>query len=219
MPVGYGLTRVAYTCHTRVGYGLGQSLREMWGFITSGSDTKEVTGTPPPPEGPASMPSKRVVFGKYGESVAVRSAACGLAHSAAIVGDGELWTWGRNDEGQCGVSGVPMGDEAGGQVLKAAHVEAVHDALAGGAVTLVACGANFTAAYSADTHLLAVCGGGAKEFVGRGRAAAATEWHQIPLVAEDGSNALHKDAAVLVQLAAGYGHLVMLTGQRVQLGR
>ena len=209
----------------RVGYGIGQSLREMWGFIMSsdsarrGSKTNEVTGTPPPPEGPASMPSKRVVFGKYGESVAVRNAVCGLAHSAAIVGDGELWTWGRNDQGQCGVSGVSIGDEATGPVLQAAHVEAVHDALAGGAVTLVACGANFTAAYSADTHLLAVCGAGAKEFVGRGRAArAVTEWNQIPLVPEDGSNDLHKDMAVLVQLAAGYGHLVMLTAQRVQLG-
>ena len=32
----------------------------------------------------------------------MRSLACGLAHSAAIVGDGELWTWGCNHKGQCG---------------------------------------------------------------------------------------------------------------------
>ena len=194
--------------------GLWQSLREIWGFITSGSDATEVTATPPPPAGPASTPSKRVFFGQHGEDVAVRSVACGLAHSAAILGDGELWTWGRNDQGQCGCTLAE--EQPGDEVVKAAHVEAVHDALAGGAVTLVACGANFTAAYSADTHVLAVCGAGANDFVQRGAAAAANEWRLIPLMSEGSDNKMHKDMEVLVQLIAGYGHLVMLTGPRMQ---
>ena len=88
-----------------------QSLREMWGFISSGSDSMEVTGAPRPPEGPAAASSKRVVFGQHGADVTVRSVVCGLSHSAAIVGDGELWTWGCNDDGSLGRDGaenVPM---------------------------------------------------------------------------------------------------------------
>ena len=189
----------------------------MWGFITSGSHATEVTATPPPPAGTASAPSKRVIFGQHGADVAVRSVACGLSHSAAILGDGELWTWGRNDQGQCGCTSAE--EQGGGEVVKAAHVETVHDALAGGSVTLVACGASFTAAYSADTHILAVCGVGANDFVQRGTAAAApTEWQLISLLPEDSADAIQRDTEVLVQLVAGYGHLVMLTGPRVQLG-
>ena len=188
----------------------------MWGFITSGSDSTEVTATPPPPAGPATTPSKRVIFGQHGENVTVRSVACGLAHSAAILGDGELWTWGCNDQGQCGCTSAD--EQHGGEVVKAAHVETVHDVLAGGSVTLVACGANFTAAYSADTHILAVCGVGANDFVQEGAAAAPTEWQLISLLPEDSADAIQNDTEVLVQLVAGYGHLVMLNGPRMQLG-
>ena len=189
----------------------------MWGFISSGSGSEEVTSTPPPPEGPAAPPSKRVVFGQHGKDVTVRSVVCGSAHSAAIVGDGELWTWGCNEQGQCGVSFHGCSSErveADSKVLQANRVESVHEALAGGAVTLVACGAGFTAAYSADTHVLAVCGSRASEFVQQHATCAATDWRQIPLVSDTGSDEIHKDKEVLLQLVAGYGHLVILTGPR-----
>lgn len=188
----------------------------MWGFISSGSGSDEVTSTPPPPEGPPAPPPKRVSFGQHGTDVSVRSVACGLAHSAAIIRDGELWTWGRNDQGQCGVSldGCTYGED--GEVVEAVHVESVHEALAGGAVTLVACGAGFTAAYSADTHTLAVCGAEVNQFVQWGQTATATAWRQVPLMFEGGSDEICKEEEVLVQLVAGYGHLVMLTGQRTQ---
>jgi alpha-tubulin suppressor-like RCC1 family protein len=206
-----------------------QSFREMWGFISSGSDSQdaEVTTTPPPPTGPAAPPGQRVSFGPHGKGAAVRSLACGLAHSAAIVGDGELWTWGCNHKGQCGhvVTGPGTGtvpprveeQEAAGdadRVVEAAKVETVHDALKGGGVSLLACGAEFTAAYSADTHTLAVCGAGANEFLPEGSTRAADgsdcSWHEIPLVYEEGHEQVPLN--LLTQLAAGYGHLVMLSG-------
>ena len=197
--------------------GLAQSLRDMWGFITSDSETTEVRSAPAPPQGLAALPSKRVMFGRHGQSVGVRSIACGVAHSAAIVGEGELWTWGRNDQGQCGVplaSSEMTAEEADSEELQAFHVEAVHDVLAGGAVTLLACGANFTAVYSTDTHILAVCGAGANEFVHQGTKATAMEWQQIQLMSEDGSDQICEESEMLVQLVAGYGHLAMLTGSR-----
>lgn len=50
------------------------------------------------PEGPSGMTVIESLRGKD-----VISVAAGAFHSAAVTADGELFTWGANDEGQCGV--------------------------------------------------------------------------------------------------------------------
>lgn len=50
------------------------------------------------PDGPSAM---TVIEGLGGKDVI--SVAAGAFHSAAVTADGELYTWGANDEGQCGI--------------------------------------------------------------------------------------------------------------------
>lgn len=180
---------------------MGTSLSEMWGSIFAARGEVDTGGNaaPPPPVGPDAEPARFVAFGEYAKrGAAVKAVACGMAHSAAIVGDGELWVWGNNDKGQC--SGVTLVEEEGGPI-QAARVLDVHAALDGGSVSLVACGALFTVAYSAETHRLAVCGTGAKELVDFSEAASQivggrrletapqpTDWHQIPLTSAEVSS-------------------------------
>ena len=69
----------------------------------------------------------------------LRQISCGGAHTAALTDDGQLYVWGRGNEGQLG-----LGDYRPRTVP--ALVKALGDQQAGSTVLQVACGASHTIA-------------------------------------------------------------------------
>ena len=69
--------------------------------------------------------------GRHGLQVVRRWAALSIggSHSAGVAGDGECYTWGRNDKGQLGVAAGPSKD-----------VPTKMDILRGWDVRAIACG-------------------------------------------------------------------------------
>ena len=178
---------------------MGASFREMfaglWG--SSGTEASPEEAVPEVPEGPQAEAPVMVELG----GGRARAVAAGEAHAAAIVGDGELWTWGLNAHGQRGEADSDASDVATPQPGAAA-------VLGGGAVTAVACGARFTAAYSAESHRLAVCGSGAAEFLSSPPPREdMASWREVSLVG------VAEELAVS-QMDAGDAHLVLLAAPR-----
>jgi alpha-tubulin suppressor-like RCC1 family protein len=80
---------------------------------------------------------------QVGNATTWKQVSCGLAHTAAVKTDGTLWTWGRNTEGQLGISSL------------ISQLDPVQTSVAGTTWEQVSCGGLHTTAIKTDGTLWA----------------------------------------------------------------
>ena len=58
----------------------------------------------------AEFRSPKLIEGLIKTNIHINHISCGAYHSCAITSNGKLWTWGKNDQGQCGLGSVANKD-------------------------------------------------------------------------------------------------------------
>ena len=136
-------------------------------------------------------------------SLVVTHVAAGDAHSLAVTNTGRVYAWGRNTEGQLGVSPVSDGGRAVCGNTEAALGPQFVAALEGKPVLRIAAGANHSAAVAASGALF-TWGEGSTGQLGVGRVSSSPRPTHVAATDDGGA------MPAVADVAAGWGHTVIL---------
>jgi len=150
-------------------------------FLETGEDGQLGLGDTSDQHGPTFLDALR--------GVAVRQLACGSGHTCVLTQDGEVFTWGRGDDGRLG-----HGDNGW------KYVPRLVAALTGQVVTQITCGSYHTAAVTNNGELF-TWGGGMYGKLGHGSESGCSTPHRV-----EGLSSVH-----VRSVACGSRHTVAVT--------